>query len=107
MAGRFKLLVQTGELQRKQTGDHQYRVGHQGEADVQQQLGMGLQMGYVATRDQGAGSQQQGREAVDHRQQDPAVEAAGYAGHEATDDEADQRGNVEHAQVLAVTLQYL
>ena len=62
---------------------------------------MGLQMGDVAGRNEGAGGQQQGREAVDHRQQDPAVEAAGDAGHEAADDETDQRGYVEHAQILA------
>ncbi len=68
---------------------------------MQQQLGMGLQMGDIAAGDQGAGCQQQRRETVDHGQQDPAVEATGDAGHEAADDEADQRSHVQHAEVLA------
>ena len=42
MAGRwlifsgFQLPVQAGKLEGKQTGDHQYRIGHQREAYVQQ-----------------------------------------------------------------------
>ena len=95
-------------MQGEQAGNHQHRIGHQGQAYVQQQLGMGLQMGDVAARDQRAGGEQQCGETIDHRQQDPAVETASGAGHEGTDDEAHQGGHVQHAEVLSrVGLHYL
>ena len=93
-------VIQIGQQQGKEAGDHQQGEGHQRQHDMAEQLGSVLQVNDVMGRHQTVEPLQQQGKTVGHRQQDPAVEPMGDKRHDHTDQQRDCRGDIEQAHIL-------